>query len=143
MKKYLLIAAVIISIIVIIIGVLLILFPPTLGTTVTLSDFDSKEQLMKSINAHLPVDLPESAKVESFKYESWIEWDLWITVKLTTDEVEKYVQKVANVKSNEKVNIINSSQQSVDYTLKKSNAQCKLLIDSESGKIEIECGAHN
>jgi hypothetical protein len=145
MKRFLIISGILITIIVIVLGVLLAIFPPTLGNTVTLSDYESKEKLMKAVNAHLPVDLPEGAKVTDFLYESWIEWDLSVTVALTPEETQKYAQKVAGMTSNEEVDMLESISQAaneVKYTLKKSNAQCTLKIDTTTGIIGIECGDH-
>ena len=124
---------------------LLIFNPPTLGKKICKDDFDSREQLMSFLNAHLPVNLPDDAEVITLEYDSWIEWDLIAEIKLTPESTKHFTAKISERKTDEVELIKNKSfsEYEFKYILKKSNAICTLEVDPVTGIGSLECGSHN
>ena len=111
-------------------------------TSVTVSDFESKEQLLEFVNSHLPVKLPEVVEVEKLEYVSWLDWNFKATVALKPKDAVAYGQKVDAIKfedENEDKEFGGFDDGRIHYSIKDSPVIGSIIVDPNTGKIQIEC----
>jgi len=142
MKWILIITGILITFVFIIPCILITTFWSSLGTELSLSDFKSNEQLMEFVNGHLPIKLPDNAKVEKLQYSSWMDWEFKATIKLSAKEAKEYIRKVEIADLPELPEWFGTEdklENEVKYFLDEYHAFGSLTIDASTGRIEIKC----
>lgn len=109
-------------------------------TNISLSDFESKEQLMEFMNSHLPVKLPDSAEVEKLEYVIWQDFNLKATVVLPPEEAIVYAKKVDAIKVQEDYGGHGLYDEDIMYyNIQEPPVTGSIIADPNTGRIMIKC----
>ncbi|MHC4123639.1 MAG: hypothetical protein ACYSSI_08720 [Planctomycetota bacterium] len=117
-------------------GVFVYLHLPTLGTTYTLSDFESEEDVWEFVNDHLPITLPKNAVITELKCERWQDWTLKATVVLSAEEAENFRSELESLKV--PAELTPKGENEVRYFLEKCSGYGTVTFFPGTGKLVID-----
>ena len=140
MKWVLIITGTLITFVFIIPYILITMFWSSLDTELSLSDFESKEKALEFVNGHLPIKLPEDAKIEKLEYFSWMDFHLEAAVTLPPKEAAAYGEKIEAIKSeddNEKFG--GFDEDLIYYNIEDPPVVGTIAVNSKTGMISIKC----